>query len=135
MKKKRTPRTGNHTWACQWLYVVSKPIAPALAFLALLWYGLPWPPAAILAGFLMPVKIGITGNIQARFREIRKTSPGLELPIPLAYLPGAYYLEQAIHAMLWPFRIRWIGSGKTEWFLGLPGVVGLVVYIIIGSYG
>lgn len=68
--------------------------------------------------------------LPARFREIRKTSPGLELPIPLAYLPGAYYLEQAIHAMLWPFRIRWIGSGKTEWFLGLPGVVGLVVYII-----
>jgi len=132
---RRKPRTGNHTWASQWLYVVPKPLIPALAFLALLWYGLPWPVAAILAGLLMPVKIGITGNLRARFREIRKTSLGLEIPIPVAYLPGAYYLEQAIHALLWPFRFRWFGSGKTEWFLGLPGVAGLIVYIITQAHG
>lgn len=124
-------RTGNHTAAVQWVYVVFNHTIATPAFLALwLWAGLPWQWAAILAGMVMPVKVGITGRLVARFRSIVKSSPGMDIPIPLMLMPFAYQAEQAIHWILWPFRIRWVGSGKTEWFIGVPGVVGLIVYAI-----
>lgn len=123
-------RTGNHTANVQWLYIVINPTLAIPGFAVALYAGYPPAFAAFLASFLVLIKIGITGRLVARFRSIVKSSPGMDIPIPLMLMPFAYQAEQAIHWILWPFRIRWIGSGKTEWFIGVPGVVGLIVYAI-----
>lgn len=126
-------RTGNHTANPQWLYVVINPTVALPVFAFALATGLPLAPACFLASFFVLIKVGITGVPRERFRAIHKASPGIDIPVRLAWLPGAYYIEQAIHFLFFPVRLwSWgRGAGRTEWFIALPGVVWVVVYAII----
>jgi len=64
-------RTGNHTIAPQWLYLIIKPelAAPVLAWL-MLGHGVPLSIALFPALLVTPFKVGITGNLARRFRTI-----------------------------------------------------------------
>ena len=124
-------RTGNNTTSTQWLYTVANP-TPALALAILLaLVGAPWQVNLIASPFLILTKIGITGNLKARKRSISKSSPGPDISGPGIRIWGAYQIEQFTHRCLSPFRVEWFGTGKTEWFAGLWGWVGFVVYFII----
>ena len=124
-------RTGNHTLARQHLYLVANPtLAIPAALLALIATGSP-ALAAWAAAWIMLVKIGVTGRKPARFASIAGTSPGPDIPVSLGRVWGAYYIEQFLHRLFFFLRIRWGGSGKTEWFLGLPGVIGIIVYTLM----
>lgn len=124
-------RTGNHTLARQHLYLVANPtLAIPAALLALIATGSP-ALAAWAAAWTMLVKIGVTGRKPARFASIAGTSPGPDIPVSLGRVWGAYYIEQFLHRLFFFLRIRWFGSGKTEWFMGLPGLVALVAKTII----
>lgn len=129
---KRNRKSGNHTANPQWLYMVVNPTLALPLFGFALATGLPLVPAAFLASFFVLVKVGITGVPKSRFRAIHKASPGIDIPVRLAWIPGAYYIEQAIHFLFFPFRLwSWgNGAGKSEWFIALPGVVGVIVYTI-----
>lgn len=124
-------KTGNHTTAAQHIYLVFNPTLAAPAALAALIVTGSATAALWVAAWAMLVKIGITGRKAARFASIARTSPGLDLPISLGRVWGAYYVEQALHRLFFFLRIRWGGSGKTEWFLGLPGVIGIIVYTLM----
>lgn len=124
-------RTGNHTTARQYLYLVINP-TPALIFAGLIWWmGMPWQFNAIVSSFFILTKIGITGNMKARIRDIEGTSPGIDIIVGKARIWGAYYIEQWIHRWLAFLNCPWFGSGKTEWFIGLWGLLGVIVYVII----
>ncbi len=118
-------RTGNHTANPQWLYIVINPTLAIPGFALALYVGYPPSFSAFLASFLVLIKIGITGVPRSRFRDIHKASPGIDIPIRLAWLPGAYYIEQTLHFLFFLFRLwSWgQGAGRTEWFIALPGVV------------
>ena len=126
-------RTGNHTSAPQWLYLVINPTIALGVFAFALATGLPLASACFLSSFFVLVKVGITGVPRQRFRAIHKASPGIDIPVRLAWLPGAYYIEQAIHFLFFPFRLwSWgRGAGRTEWFIAVPGVVWVITYLII----
>lgn len=126
-------KTGNHTANPQWLYLVINPTIALPVFAFALATGLPLVPALFLASFFVLAKVGVTGVPKQRFRDIHKASPGIDIPIRLAWLPGAYYIEQAIHFLFFPFRLwSWgKGAGRTEWFIALPGVAWVIVYAVI----
>lgn len=64
-------------------------------------------------------KVGVTGigRRRVRMRSIRRTTPGIQVPVFFAPVLFPYTLETAIHRTLEsdhrPYRI---GSGRTEWF-------------------
>ena len=91
-------KSGNHTIAPQWLYIL------------------------INLPYLWVVKIGIGGNLKARERQVDKSAPGIDLIIFAVWIPYAYSLEQAIHRLCKPLRVRFRGSGRTERFL-LPAAL------------
>jgi len=122
-------RTGNHTVATQNLYLVINPTLAILISLPALVLTGSLAIAAWVAAWATMVKIGVTGHPARRFRDIAKTSPGPDIPINLGRVWGAYYIEQALHRVFFFCRVRWFGSGKTEWFMGLPGLVGVVAYV------
>lgn len=128
-------RTGNHTANPQWIYLVINPTLALPLLVFGLATGLPLVPALFMSSFFVLIKVGVTGVPKHRFRGIHKASPGIDIPIRLAWLPGAYYIEQAIHFLFFPFRLRaWgRGAGRTEWFIAIPGLVWLIVYTIIIS--
>lgn len=76
------------------------------------------------------VKIGITGNLQQRKKDISDTTIGIAVPVIAFYLYNAHGLEQWLHRVLAPLNIRLKGSGGTEWFLILALVIALPVLII-----
>ena len=115
------PRAGNHTSARQWVYLVVNPTLAIFMALAIALSGAPAIWVAMLAPWFVLTKIGITGSLAARSAQVKKTSPGLDLFIPIARIPGAYQVEQLAHRCLFFLRARWYGSGKTEWFVGLWG--------------
>ena len=125
-------RTGNHTANPQWLYIVFNPTLALPIFAFVVYAGAPPTFAIFISCFFVLTKIGITGVPKSRFRSIHKASPGIDIPIRLAWLPGAYYIEQAVHLVFFMFRLwSWgNGAGRTEWFIALPGVVWLISYLI-----
>lgn len=76
------------------------------------------------------VKIGITGNLQQREKNISETTPGIAVPVIAFYLYNAHGLEQWLHRVLAPLNVRLKGSGGTEWFLILGLVIALPVLIL-----
>lgn len=124
-------RTGNNTTSTQWLYTVANP-TPALALAILLaLVGAPWQVNLIASPFLILTKIGITGNRKARKRSISKSSPGPDFHLARVRVWAAYYIEQFLHRCLFFLQVPWFGSGKTEWFAGLWGWLGFLIYAII----
>ena len=130
---KRRRRTGNHTSNVQWLYVVLNPTIAIMAALAGGLFGMDWKILAFACPFLVLTKIGITGNPEARIKEIQETSPGLDfMPVKIR-IPFAYQVEQLLHRVFHFLHIPWFGSGKTEWFVGLVGVVGVGLYLLVNA--
>lgn len=97
--------SGNGTAARQYIYV--------------LWYVFPMP-------WLW--KIGITGNMQARLREINKTTFGVIVPIWFCKIYGAYYVEQFLLGILYPLKWHVNGSGGTEY--RILGIIALPLILL-----
>lgn len=119
-------RTGNHTSAPQWLYIL---------------WNVP---------YIWLIKVGVGGKLKKRTQQVGKSAPGLDFPVFVTWVIGAYQLEQAIHricARLQPELGPHWGTGRTErfylpalipalalalaWTLLCWGSVGLLVYAII----
>ena len=128
---KRRRKSGNGTTARQWIYTVANPTPAIFGALLLFAIGAPWQVNLIASPFLILTKIGITGNRKARHTGIAETSPGLDIPGPAVKVWGAYQIEQFFHRALGFLHVPWFGSGKTEWFAGLWGWVGFLIYFLI----
>lgn len=100
-------KSGNGTWAPQYIYVL---------------YNLP---------YIWVTKIGITGYPDHRIRDIRESSPGEDYYLVCVRLFGAYQLEQFLHRMFRPLQVQWEGSGHTERFVSLVILLAVpIIYII-----
>lgn len=85
-------RTGNGTINAQWLYIfVNFPL-------------------------LILVKIGISGNVGKRRKQVSDKVFGVAIPVWAVYIPFAYSTEQAMHGLFSWGNIRLNGFGK-EWFI------------------
>lgn len=100
-------RTGNGSKSRQWLYV--------LINIPLIWI----------------VKIGITGNLSRRIRQIDRSAIGWDVPIFAVKIRFAYAVEQSIHRLCSGLRIRFHGSGKTERFFVLAALPAILVAVIV----
>lgn len=103
-------RTGNGSKSRQWLYI--------LINIPLIWI----------------VKIGITGNLSRRIRQIDRSAFGWDVPIFAVKIRFAYAVEQSIHRFCSGLRIRFHGSGKTERFFvlaALPAILGAVLVFVL----
>lgn len=100
-------KSGNGTWASQYIYVLVN-----------------WP-------FFWVTKIGITGWPEHRLSDIRKDSPGTDYYLLKVRLFGAYYLEQLLHILFRPIRVKWTGSGYTERFLSIACIPAVVIILLV----
>lgn len=130
-KRKRKSRTGNGTSAIQHLYHVANPTLAIGCVVLCILAGAPWWFTTIVSPFFILSKIGITGNIKRRMDNIKKTSPGPDVPLANVRIPFAYQIEQFFHRVLSFLHCPWFGSGKTEWVIGLWGPVGLFATYIL----
>lgn len=101
--RRKKIRTGNGTSAIQWLYV--------------LWN---FP-------FVWVCKIGIGGKLKERERQVDASAPGWDLIIFALPIPMAYQVEQFIHRMCAPLRVKFWGSGYTERFFVLAIVPAIAI--------
>ena len=76
--------------------------------------------------FIFLFKIGITGNMRYRLRDINETTFGWCIPVFFCRIWGAYYLEQALLWVLGPLKWQMNGSGGSEW-----RVLGIIALPII----
>lgn len=79
---------------------------------------------------IFAVKIGITGNVSRRKKNISESVFGIAVPVAIFYIYDAHGFEQFLHRMLKPFHIPFHGSGKTEWFFVLALVLALPILIL-----
>lgn len=63
-------------------------------------------------------KFGITGrSATARANDIDEAVFGFPIPVFIVWMPGAYFLEQAMHGLCSTMRADFYrGDGHTEWF-------------------
>lgn len=73
-------------------------------------------------------KIGVTGNMRARLKEINETTFGYAVPIVFPRLWGAYYIEQFLLGILWPLKYPLNGSGGSEW--RILGIIALPIVVL-----
>lgn len=105
-------RSGNGTWARQYIYV--------------LWN---FP-------FIWITKIGITGWEKYRIKSIDRQAPGWDFYLFKTQVFGAYYLEQLLHAICFPFNIFYVfgvrfgRSGHTERFLAISILIALPIILL-----
>lgn len=73
--------------------------------------------------FVVFTKIGITGvGAGKRAKQIDEAVFGFPLPVAIMVLPFVYQIEQFLHALFSPLRVRFYkGDGHTEWFLFIAG--------------
>lgn len=78
-------------------------------------------------------KIGITGvGAVNRAIGIDKAVFGMPIPIFIAWIPGAYFIEQALHAVCGLLNVRFYsGDGESEWFWFPCIVIALPVMLSI----
>jgi hypothetical protein len=83
--------------------------------------------------FVFFMKVGITSlsiGAMARAKSIDRTMPGFPLPIFAVPIPGAYYVEQALHQMMKRFKVVFYkGNGRKEWFFMAPAFVALPIMV------
>jgi hypothetical protein len=103
----RKRRTGNGTAARQWLYV--------------LWN---FP-------FIWTVKIGITGDLARRVRQVDESAPGWDFPIWAVKIPFAYQVEQLTHGLMGWCRVGFWGSGKTERFWLIAAIPAIILSLAV----
>jgi hypothetical protein len=71
--------------------------------------------------YIWKMKIGISGNVRNRRRNITETTPGFAFCIWAVPLPFAEGVEQTLHGFFRRFHSPFkTGSGRSEWFLVLP---------------
>lgn len=99
-------KSGNHTKNPQWMYIG----------IHMLFFVIPNP---------FVFKWGIGGSWMKRLGGISASMPGFVLPVFLVWVPFAYQIEQWGHRQLKRIRVRYFGSGKTEWFF----IVGILFAI------
>lgn len=85
--------------------------------------------------FLIFLKVGITSWFIGSFKRaksIDREMIGFPVPILILPIPGAYYIEQALHRMMKNFKVKFYnGSGKEEWFLLAPLFVALPIMVAV----
>ncbi len=71
--------------------------------------------------FIHLVKIGISGNVKNRRKNISETTPGLVFPILIVVIPFAWHVEQSMHRVFRRFNAPFgkSASGHSEWFISL----------------
>ena len=106
-RPRRLAGTGNGTWNFQWIYVM-------------------WNVPHIHV-----CKVGIAGSLKKRQRQVDASAPGRDLIIWAMYVPLAYQVEQALHRLFSPFRVRFSGSGHTERNLSvcaIPAILAITAW-------
>lgn len=84
--------------------------------------------------FLWVVKIGISGDAIKRERQIDKTAKGWDFKIVYTRIWFAYQVEQFIHWMCDPIRVRnFGGSGHTERFY-FPALLPALILMLIFKF-
>jgi hypothetical protein len=86
--------------------------------------------------FIWKSKLGITKDLNARVKNVSKTTKGKAFYlIQPARLPFGYECEQFVHGLYHfinaPFSR---GSGRTEWFLNVNPITAGVVYYFFAAY-
>ena len=79
------------------------------------------------------IKIGITGNLSARTKNITETTKGRAITVIALRMFWAWQIEKSIHRCLSKFHSPFSeGSGRTEWFnvLALP----FAFFAIVGYF-
>jgi len=110
-----TKRTsGNGTLAPQWMYIC----------IHIVFFVIPNP---------FVFKWGIAGKWDKRMTGISDSIPGYVVPVFLVWVPFAYHLEQAGHRVLKFINVKYLGSGKREWFL-LPGLI-VAIPVMLAAVG
>lgn len=105
--RRKKSRTGNGTSAVQWLYVL---------------WNLP---------FIWVVKIGIGGQLKRRKKQVDKSAPGIDLIIFALPIPFAYQVEQSLHRICAPIRVKFQGSGHTERFLFPAAIPAIILASVV----
>lgn len=63
------------------------------------------------------IKVGITGNLSARTKNITETTKGRAITVLALKMFWAWQIEKSIHNCLSAFNRPFsVGSGRTEWF-------------------
>lgn len=110
IKKKKKKKSGNGTSAKQDLYIL------------------------VNVPYVWVAKVGISGNAAKRKKEIDKSAKGKDLVLVKFRIHYAYQVEQFIHRLCAPIRVRFDGSGKTERFFILaiiPAFIfGLLFWLV-----
>jgi len=79
---------------------------------------------------IFAAKIGITGNVSKRKRNISESVFGIAVPVAVFYIYDAHGFEQFLHKLLKPMNIPFHGSGKTEWFFVFALVIAVPLLIL-----
>lgn len=120
-------RSGNGYTGRQDLYIMTHREITVIVFAGCAYLALVYHPALIWLFLANPVKIGIGGNSEKRRAQVDKSVPGRVVRLVSLRVRGAYQIEQSLHRALHPFRVPFIGSGKTEWFAGFTAFPAIVV--------
>lgn len=120
-------RSGNGYTGRQDLYIMTHREITVIVFVGCAYLALVYNPALIWLFLANPVKIGIGGNSEKRRAQVDKSVPGRVVRLVSLRVRGAYQIEQSLHKALHPFRVPFIGSGKTEWFAGFTAFPAIVV--------
>jgi len=107
MARKR--RSGNGTSNVQWLYVL---------------WNVP---------FIWVCKIGIGGKLKKRERQVDRSAPGWDFIVFAMPIPFAYQIEQAVHRLCAPLRVKFWGSGHTERFFVLAAIPAIVATTLVAA--
>lgn len=76
-------------------------------------------------------KIGIGYDAFKRAKQVDRAMFGFPFPVMVLFIPGAYYVEQALHRQFSFFSVRFYeGDGASEWFLI---VVAPIVFLLMVS--
>ena len=105
--KRRRKKSGNGTKSRQWIYIF------------------------VNIPFVLLCKVGISGNVSKRRKEVSESTPGIAVPIFAMKIRNAYGVEQFIHHGFEFLNVPWFGSGKTEWFWII--LAPFAIIIVIGA--
>lgn len=127
-------RSGNHYAGRQDLYIMTHREISVIVFTGAAYLAFSYHPGLIWLFLANPVKIGIGGNSEKRRAQIDNSVPGRVVRLVSLRVRGAYQIEQSLHRALHPFRVPFIGSGKTEWFAGFTAFPAIVVVALAWTW-
>lgn len=127
-------KSGNGHTGRQDLYIMTHRELSVFVFMGCAYLALAYNPAFIFLFLTNPVKIGIGGNSEKRRAQVDRSVPGRVVRLVSVKVRGAYQIEQSLHRALRPFRVPFIGSGKTEWFAGFTAFPAVVVVALAWTW-